>query len=280
VLVNNFKLHFGAELCRLLVRSSTYVNIRLHRRLRTLRFLHPNFNLIFVMSSLLFFPACLFNSPNVKQEQEAPTAISDAQVTCANNAQSIEELKTENAKIKGELERLSHLLEQRDLATNKANIAEAQKVQDVNLEQEPSAPLPTPAPVVAEAETKKVETLDIDEQYKLARKNHEHKNYAEAEKYYTGMIGNKSTWFDEKARFFLGKMYADSGDHKKAIITFQEFIDKYPKSKNIANAVYSQADSFMALGQKQEAQVFFKDVMQRFPRTKEASLAKQRLKHL
>jgi len=220
------------------------------------------------------------NSPQVKQEQETPTAINDLQVACANNAQSIEELKAENAKIKGELEKLSYLIEQGTTATNKANLAEAQKVQDVKLGQEPPANMIVPAPIVVSTETKKTTTLDIDEQYKLARKNHEQKNYAEAEKYYTAMIGSKSAWFDEKARFFLGKMYADAGDHKKAIITFQDFVDKYPKSKNIANAVYAQAESFLALNQKQEATVFFKDVIQRFPRAKEATLAKQRLKSL
>lgn len=229
---------------------------------------------IFSISLIFVLSGCVFNSTQVKQEQETPTAINDLQVICANNAQSIEELKAENAKIKGELEKLSYLLEQKTVATNKANIAEAQKVQDVKLEQEASTVV-APAPIVA-----KVETLDIDEQYKLARKNHEQKNYAEAEKHYLAMIGSKSLWFDEKARFFLGKMYADSGDNKKAIITFQDFVDKYPKSKNIANAVYAQADCFMALNQKQEAQVFFKDVIQRFPRAKEASLAKQRLKSL
>jgi TolA-binding protein len=57
-------------------------------------------------------------------------------------------------------------------------------------------------------------------------------------------------------------------------------VDKYPKSKNIANAVYAQAECFMSLDQKAEAQVFFKDVIQRFPRAKEATLAKQRLKSL
>ena len=93
-------------------------------------------------------------------------------------------------------------------------------------------------------------------------------------------MGSKSVWYDEKAMFFLGKMYADSGQYKKAIISFQEFIDKYPKSKNVANAIYAQAESFLALNQKKDAEVFFKDIVQRFPRTKEASLARKRLKAL
>ena len=232
------------------------------------------------VSLMLLLSGCVFNSGQVKQEQEsptavAPTAISALQVACANNAQSIEELKLENAKIKGELEKLSHLLEQRDEA----------KVEDVSVTTQTPATTPTTAVaasavVAATAETKKAETTDVDELYKLARKNHEQKNYTEAEKYYTAMLGSKSTWFDEKARYFLGKMYSDAGDNKKAIITFQDFVDKYPKSKNVANAVYAQAECFIALNQKQEAVVFLKDIVQRFPKTTEAKLAKQRLKSL
>ncbi len=224
------------------------------------------------LSLIILLPGCVFNNSQVTQEKETPTVINDLQVACANNAQSIEELKAENAKIKGELEKLTYLVDQRAAATNKTNVVEAQEA--------PPSLNVAPAPVVVTKEAKKPEELDIDEQYKLARKNHEQKKYAEAEKYYIAMIGSKSAWFDEKARFFLGQMYSDAGDPKKAIITFQEFVDKYPKSKNIANAVYAQAECFMSLDQKAEAQVFFKDVIQRFPRAREATLAKQRLKSL
>jgi TolA-binding protein len=215
----------------------------------------------------MLLTACVAHTADdVIQEKEPSAVINDLQVASANNAQSIEELKADVAKLHGDIEKLEHLIQQNEAAKtealNKNNIAEAEQAQDAKLEQEA------------------VQNVDIDEQYKLARKNHDQKNYSEAEKYYTAIVGGKSAWYDEKARFFLGQMYADSGQYKKAIIAFQEFADKYPKSKNIANAVYAQAESFLALNQKKEAEVFFKDVIQRFPRTKEASLARKRLKAL
>jgi len=238
-------------------------------------------------------------STDVKTEQETPTVINDLQVACANNAQNIEELKAENAKIRGEMEKLEHSIKQYEAALNKNNIVAAEKEQAGNLSQEVTAnasttvgtPAATGAPAAAStaptaATTAAVVTAaaattnDIDERYKLARKNHEQKNYEIAEKYYTSMIGTKSSWSDEKSRFFLGKMYVEWGQYKKAIIALQDFADKYPKSRNIANAVYAQAESFLALNQKKEAEVFLKDVIQRFPRTEEAKLARKRLQSI
>ncbi len=202
------------------------------------------------------------SSIGIKQEQDVSTTISELQVAVANNAQSIEDLKLENAKMRGDIEKLEYQIKQNEAAMAKNKIAEEEQVEDNKLDQEV------------------IGNIDIDEQYKLARKHHDQNDYAEAEKYYKAIVGSKSVWYDEKAMFFLGKMYADSGQYKKAIISFQEFIDKYPKSKNVANAIYAQAESFLALNQKKDAEVFFKDIVQRFPRTKEASLARKRLKAL
>ena len=243
---------------------------------------------LFALGLILLTGCVAHTTDDVKQEQETPTAISstainDLQVATANNAQSIEDLKTDVAKLHGDIERLEHLIKQ-DQATAAAavTVATAAATAEASAAETTTAKASTPeAPAAAVTEKHEpAKNIDIDEQYKLARKAHEQKNYEEAEKYYTGIIGSQSVWYDERARFFLGKMYADSGQHKKAIIAFQDFADKYPKSKNIANAVYAQAESFLAMGQKKDAEVFFKDVIQRFPKTKEAALAKKRLKTL
>ena len=224
------------------------------------------------------FFGCVVSS-DIKREDDVSTTISNTQVETANNTQSIEELKAENSKIKGELEKLTYIVKQQETlmntkfteltaAINKNNVASAEQTAAIT------------AGAVNSEENKKLENIDIDERYKLARKNHDQKNYAEAERYYASMVGTKSAWYDERARFFLGKVYLDSAQYKKAIISFQDFVEKYPKSKNIANAVYAQAESFLAIEQKKEAEVFLNDVVQRFPRSKEASLARKRLKSL
>lgn len=202
----------------------------------------------------------------VQSSPDNTTIVNDLQLISANNATAIEDLRIDYEKLKGHIEKLEHRLKQ---------LEEPVVVTPV------PAPVPVPViipePVVVD---EALQDIDIDDRYKNARAEHENKNYIEAEKYYKSMIGSKSSWYDERARFFLGKMYSDSGEYKKSIVTLQDFIDTYPKSKNIANALYAQAESFEKMKQKKEAEVFYKDLIQRFPNTKEAKQAKDRLKVL
>ena len=122
--------------------------------------------------------------------------------------------------------------------------------------------------------------ISLDKRYKAAKKLEQEKNYQEAEKYYVSMVGIPSKWYDERARFFLGSMYYDMDKRQEAIVALQDFIDKYPSSKNVPKAILIQADSFVALNQKSNAQVFYKDLITRFPKTKEAEKAKTSLKKL
>ena len=94
------------------------------------------------------------------------------------------------------------------------------------------------------------------------------------------MIGIPSKWYDEKARFLLGSMYYDMNKKQEAIVTLQDFIDKYPGSKSVPKAMLIQAESFVALNQKSNAEIFYKDLITKFPNTKEAEKARTSLKKL
>ena len=202
----------------------------------------------------------------------------------ANNAQSIEDLKTDVAKLHGDIERLEHLIKQ-DQATAAAavTVATAAATAEASAAETTTAKASTPeAPAAAVTEKHEpAKNIDIDEQYKLARKAHEQKNYEEAEKYYTGIIGSQSVWYDERARFFLGKMYADSGQHKKAIIAFQDFADKYPKSKeHRQRRVRPGGNRSLRWDKKRTQRYSLRTSFELFPKRKEAALAKKRLKTL
>ena len=122
--------------------------------------------------------------------------------------------------------------------------------------------------------------MSLDQRYKTAKKLEQEKKYDEAEKYYTSMVGIPSKWYDERARFFLGSMYYDMNKKQESIVTLQDFIDKYPNSKSVPKAILLQADSFVALSQKSNAEIFYKDLITRFPKTKEAEKAKSSLKKI
>lgn len=65
-----------------------------------------------------------------------------------------------------------------------------------------------------------------------------------------------------------------------AILAFEEYRKKYPKGDDYALATYRIGLSFQNLGLKEDAKAFFKEVVDKFPKSKEAGLAKTKLKKL
>ena len=234
--------------------------------------------------------------------------VSNVEVNTANSTQTVEELKAAQEKIQGQLEKIERLMAQQEEKINKltgdgalgqtqsqeqtaagtgpAPLVEQEKQPYVdNMEQTPTevvakTTVPTPEAVMPVAKDADINSLSLDEKYKLAKKFHDQKKYDEAEKYYQTIVGVPSKWYDERARFLLGSVYYDMGKYKEAIVTLQDFIDKYPKSKSVPPAILIQGESFTVLKQNSNAEVFYKDLVARFPKSKEAVQAKSKLKKL
>ncbi|MEI6093587.1 MAG: tetratricopeptide repeat protein [bacterium] len=267
-------------------------------------------------------------SPQIQADQNTKETekVSNTDVSLADAIQSNEEVKVEQERIKGRIEKLEFDLNNKLNEINKRldqivetvknekqdqglqateethstqdaaqttqdtqatqNIQTAQNVDQVTtIEKSESTekvePMVTKG-VVSQTEIKKVDLskINIEERYKTAKKMEQNKKYEEAEKYYTSIIGTTSKWYDERARFFLGSMYYDMGKFKDSIVALQDLIEKYPNSKNIPSSMLTQAESFVSLKQKKDAEIFFKDLITRFPKTKEAEKAKARLKKI
>lgn len=82
-----------------------------------------------------------------------------------------------------------------------------------------------------------------------------------------------STW-DEAEQLFNQK------DWKKAILSYQQYRDKNPKGKRLAEATYKMGVSFQELGKKDEAKAFFDEVIEKFPKSSVARKAQYRLKSI
>lgn len=70
------------------------------------------------------------------------------------------------------------------------------------------------------------------------------------------------------------------GEWKKAIIQYQKYRDENPKGKHFAESTYKMAVCFQELGMKEEAKVFFEEVVTKFASSPESKKAKIRLKSL
>lgn len=77
--------------------------------------------------------------------------------------------------------------------------------------------------------------------------------------------------YDEAESLFVKKEW------KSAILSYQSYRDATPKGKHYADATYKIGVSFQELKMKDEAKVFFEEVLQKFPKSPSARKAKFRL---
>ena len=71
--------------------------------------------------------------------------------------------------------------------------------------------------------------------------------------------------------------YSD-GQYEDAILEYQKLIDTYPKDKRVPAAYLKQGLSLINLGRKQEAKYFLNTLIDKYPDSKEAQTARDKLK--
>jgi tol-pal system protein YbgF len=79
------------------------------------------------------------------------------------------------------------------------------------------------------------------------------------------------------AQFWIGETYYQKKDFEKAILEYEKAISKYPESGKIPAALFKQALAFLELGDKTNARNLFRKVIERFPNSEQAEMAKKKL---
>ncbi|MBI5587374.1 MAG: tol-pal system protein YbgF [Deltaproteobacteria bacterium] len=104
------------------------------------------------------------------------------------------------------------------------------------------------------------------------------KNYAAASETMANFLAEYPEHkFAGNAQYWLGEIYYVKGDWEKAILEFDKVIKKYPTSEKIAASLLKQGFAFDKIGSKKESKVLLGSVMERFPKSPEAGLAKKKL---
>lgn len=153
--------------------------------------------------------------------------------------------------------------------SNEKKITEL-KEQTANLEKAPST-----------VDVSKKEPADADALYAKGYKETQEKDFhAAAETFKSFLSQYPSHKYASNAQYWLGEVYYAQGELEKAILEFDKVRKKYPKGEKVAASILKQGFSFEKLGSKKEAVVLLKEVIERFPGTTEASMAKKRLDSL
>ena len=80
------------------------------------------------------------------------------------------------------------------------------------------------------------------------------------------------------AAYWIGETHYAEKSFDKAVLQFEEVIQKYGDDPKVASALYKQALAFDALKDRKSARVVMKKVVERFPLSEEAKRAKEKLK--
>jgi tol-pal system protein YbgF len=135
----------------------------------------------------------------------------------------------------------------------------------------PGAPAAPGAPPVPDADSLYTQGLSYYNggQYDLSIQS-----FQDYLKYY------KDTDRASNAQFYIGECYYSQQDYKRAIDAYDDCIEKYPAGNKAAAAQLKKGFSLLALDQKTAGIRELRSLVQRFPDSHEAELARQRLKKL
>ncbi len=86
-----------------------------------------------------------------------------------------------------------------------------------------------------------------------------------------------NTELSDNAQFWIGETYYLKKDFERAILEYEKAIVKYPEGDKIPAASFKQALAFMELGDKANAKNLLKRVIEKYPRSEQAEMAKKKL---
>ncbi len=84
----------------------------------------------------------------------------------------------------------------------------------------------------------------------------------------------------DNARFWIAETYYREKWFEKSILEYQKVIEKYSTGNKVAAALLKQGYSFAALGEKANSRLILKELIKKYPDSKEAAFAKKKLESI
>jgi len=84
----------------------------------------------------------------------------------------------------------------------------------------------------------------------------------------------------DNAQFWIGEIYYREKWYEKAILEYQNVIEKYPNGNKIPAALLKQGLAFSNIGDKANAKLILEELSRKYPDSNEAKVAAEKLKAL
>lgn len=84
----------------------------------------------------------------------------------------------------------------------------------------------------------------------------------------------------DNARFWIADSYYRDKWYEKAILEYQKVVEQYARGNKVPSAMLKQGYAFSNLGENSNAKLVLKELIKKFPGTREADMAAEKLKKL
>lgn len=218
------------------------------------------FKSILLLTLAMSLTGCIVTRGQLAREEQEAQKINQIQADKANLHSQVEELQSDLRSVMGKVEELEHEKQMADRAKGKSEAdKQAQDADKFKAYEESLTQM-----------QEQVKTLSGElaavKQVLLAKK--------------TSAKASKKAVSKSAGPYTRGGQYFKKKDWQKAILGYQEYRERWPKGKYYKDATYKIGICFHELGMLSEAKAFYDEVIDRFPKTKEAAKAKTRLKKL
>jgi len=190
----------------------------------------------------------------------------------------------EIGRVKEDVEGRMKGLEERRRTQEERNKAQEEKIKEMEdrlkgLEAKMKQAEPEkPAPAKEVQSEQKGTSAGMGDLYKTAYETFQKGDMEGArKKFETFLKQYPNTELSGHAQYWIGETYFQKKDFEKAILEYEKAITKYPEGSKIPVALYKQGLAFQELGDKTNARNLFKRVIERFPGSEQAEMAKKRL---
>jgi tol-pal system protein YbgF len=126
-------------------------------------------------------------------------------------------------------------------------------------------------------ETRGVSTV-VGDLYRDAYETYQKGNLEDARRRFEAFLKQyPNTELSDNAQFWIGETYYLKRDFEKAILEYEKASTKYPEGDKVPAALFKQALAFSELGDKTNARSTLRKVMERYPHSDQADMARKRL---
>jgi tol-pal system protein YbgF len=230
------------------------------------------------MAFLLVLSGCLKTRAQLREDQEVGPAPEKAHVeeVRPQGQYVIDEIKSEMTRLQGRIEDIERSQKDAHQTASRAGSEEQKKLEAriIELEQAQANMLEE----IKRLRETPAHAADPGEAYEKGKTHFEAGELDAAVEQFSAYLKSPKAKRAEEALFYRGESYFALKQFKKAIVDYSKFPEKYTKSKHMPQALYKIGLSFESLGMKSDAQGFFAEVVEKFPKSAEAKKARAKLK--